>query len=241
MKLMKPFNFRHFICVSVCLLLSACLTMKAEAQQAEPMHEGWKNLINGNTLDGWVQRGGEAAYRVEDGVIIGTSNPETDHNTFLCTEKTYGDFILELGFKVHPELNSGIQIRSNSLPEYRDGRVHGYQVEIDPSDRAWSAGIYDEARRGWLNNLEDNHPARKAFKQNEWNHVLTVAVGDTIKTWLNGVPAANLKDSMTDRGFIALQVHSAKEKGPMEVRWRNIRILTLDQPGIEVKIGPEKK
>ena len=73
----------------------------------------------------------------------------------------YDDFILELDFKVDPEMNSGIQIRSNSFPEYNNGRVHGYQIEIDPSERAWSGGIFDEGRRGWLADLEDNTVGKK--------------------------------------------------------------------------------
>jgi hypothetical protein len=123
-------------------------------------------------------------------------------------------------------MNSGIQIRSNSLEEYRNGRVHGYQVEIDPSARAWSAGIYDEARRGWLYDMRNNEAARKAFKHGDWNKYHIEAIGNSIRTWINGVPAANLVDSMTREGFIALQVHGMKESG-VKVKWRNIRILDL--------------
>jgi hypothetical protein len=189
--------------------------------------ENWQTLFDGRTLTGWVQRGGAARYFVKAGTIIGETVPRTP-NSFLCTEKEFSDFILELDFIVDPNLNSGIQIRSSSLPDYQNGRVHGYQVEIDPSPRAWTAGIYDEGRRGWLYNLENNPAARKAFKQNQWNHFRIEAVGDSIKTWLNGVPAADLTDSMTPRGFIALQVHSTSAKKPLQVRWRNIRILELD-------------
>lgn len=125
-------------------------------------------------------------------------------------------------------MNSGIQIRSNSYPYYMNGRVHGYQIEIDPSERAWSAGIYDEARRGWLNPLVDNPEAQKAFKQNDWNHYRIEAIGDTLQTWINGVPAANLIDDKTASGFIGLQVHSIpkKNKAGTEIMWRNIKILT---------------
>jgi len=125
-------------------------------------------------------------------------------------------------------MNSGIQIRSNSFPHYRNGRVHGYQVEIDPSDRAWSAGIYDEARRGWLNPLDGNSEAQKAFKQNQWNQYRIEAIGDTLKTWINGVPAAHLIDDKTASGFIALQVHSIgdDQEAGTEIAWRNIKILT---------------
>ena len=89
--------------------------------------------------------------------MVGTSVPNTS-NSFLCTAHDYGDFELELEFKVDPTLNSGIQIRSECFDKPTEvkteektikipaGRVHGYQVEIDPSDRAWTAGIYDEGR-----------------------------------------------------------------------------------------------
>ena len=113
----------------------------------------WQELFDGKTLQGWVQRGGKAHYSVKDGAIVGSTVLNTP-NSFLCTEKTYGNFILELDFKVDPELNSGVQIRSESLPDYHNGVVHGYQVEIDPSSRAWTGGIYDESRRGWLKDLE---------------------------------------------------------------------------------------
>ena len=147
--------------------------------------------------------------------------------------------MFEYEFKVDPKLNSGVQIRSECFEETRTveakgkqikipaGRVHGYQVEIDPSARAWTAGIYDEGRRGWLNDLKGNEAARMAFKQNEWNKIRVEARGESIKTWLNGVPAADLKDSLTPSGFIALQVHGTKEEG-LQVRWRKLRILVLE-------------
>lgn len=202
--------------------------------------EGFVPLFNGKDLDNFVQRGGKAKYSIEDGAIVGRCVPNTE-NTFLCTRRDYGDFILELDFKVSDTLNSGVQIRSlcNDEPRVFEhegkkrtipaGRVHGYQVEIDPSDRAFSGAVYDEARRGkFLADLKDNEPARKAFKHNDWNHFRVVCEGDSIKTWINGVPAVDLKDSMTATGFIALQVHGVgKRTDPLEVRWKNIRIKEL--------------
>lgn len=188
----------------------------------------WQNLFDGGSLAGWTQRGGKARYSAEDNCIVGRTVHNTP-NSFLCTEKDYANFILELEFKVDPQLNSGVQIRSHSLESYRNGRVHGYQVEIDPSGRAWSGGIYDESRRGWLDDLKDNEPARKAFRQNDWNRFRIEAIGDRIKTWINGVPAADLHDALTPGGFIALQVHGIPKDKPegIEVRWRNIRIKDL--------------
>lgn len=200
-------------------------------------------LFNGTSLEGWVQEGGKAEYTVEDGMIVGTSVPKTP-NSFLCTEKKYTNFILEVEYLVDPPLNSGIQIRSNVYDEKKSyqvsedktitvpaGRVHGYQVEIDPSDRAWSGGIYDEARRGWLFNLKDKPEAQKAFKQNEWNKYRVECRGDSIKTWVNGVPAADLKDDLTSTGFIALQVHGVggdEKKIGKQIKWRNVKIIELE-------------
>lgn len=189
----------------------------------------WVDLFDGKTLAGWVQRGGVARYDVEDGAIVGTTVPKTP-NSFLCTEKNYANFILELEYQVDPTLNCGVQIRSNSLPDYKKGQVHGYQVEIDPSDRGWSGGIYDEGRRGWLDDLSGNPAARYAFRQNDWNHYRIEAVGDRIRTYVNGVPAADLKDGMTPTGFIALQVHGiGNREETLQVRYRNIRIQDLGE------------
>ena len=188
----------------------------------------WVNIFDGETLNGWSKIGGKASYEVKDGTIVGTSTLNTP-NTFLRSDKIYGDFILELEYKVDPKLNSGIQIRSNSIASYHNGSVHGYQVEIDPSQRAWSAGIYDESRRGWLNTLKNNPAAQKAFKQNAWNKYRIEAIGDTIKTWINNVPAAYLIDDMTATGFIGLQVHGIgkdENKNGTQVIWKNVRILT---------------
>ena len=203
--------------------------MAGAAEKPKPVAADVKftPLFDGKTLDGWKQLGGKAKYEAKDGAIVGSSVPNTS-NSFLCTKKMYGDFVLEYEFKVDPSLNSGVQIRSNSLDSYRSGRVHGYQVEIDPSKRAWTAGLYEEGRRGWLNNLRDNEPARKAFKQNAWNKVRVAAIGDSIKTWLNGVPAADLVDSMTLRGFVGLQVHGVgRRTDSVSVSWRRLQIKDL--------------
>jgi len=218
--------------LAIALVLSSALSIQAD---------DFKPLFDGKSLAGWKQHGGQAKYTIENGEIVGTSVPKTQ-NSFLCTEKEYGDFILELEFKVHPELNSGVQIRSQVFAEEKEidvegkkkkvpaDRVHGYQVEIDPSDRAFSGAIYDEARRGrFLADLKDNEPARKAFKQGEWNKFRVECRGDSIKTWINDVPAVDLKDGVTPKGLIALQVHGVgNREEPLQVRWRNIRIQELD-------------
>lgn len=224
-------------------LLVFILCFLISCKETSPDEGPWVELFDGETLDGWYTKGGDASYRIEDGAIVGSTVFDTQNtSTFLITEKEYDDFILELYYKVDPNMNSGIQIRSNSLEHYMDGRVHGYQIEIDPSERAWSSGIYDSSRRGWLFPLTDNPEARDAFKQNEWNNVRVEAIGDTIKTWINGVPAAHLIDDKTNKGFIALQVHGIGENDPegTEISWKNIKILTedLDQYSTEMAVEP---
>lgn len=213
-----------------CFVAIAC---SAVATAAEPV-----DLFNGKDLAGWTQRGGAAKYAVEEGVIVGRSVPDTS-NTFLTTDKEYGDFELELDFKIDDRaFNSGIQIRSHSRPEGGGERVYGYQVEIDPrSDRGWTAGLYFEGgsehrEAGWLDDLSNNAAARDAFRLGEWNHLRIVANGRRIQTWLNGVPATDFTDSdenaFTPSGFIALQVHSVGgATEPKEVRWRNIKLIEL--------------
>ncbi|MGM0532373.1 MAG: 3-keto-disaccharide hydrolase, partial [Bacteroidota bacterium] len=214
--------------IKILLIVSGAIIMASSCSKTE---KDWKRLYNGENLDQWVQLNGEANYSEENGMIVGETELNTP-NSFLCTKERYSDFIFKVDLKVDQGLNSGIQIRSNSIPEYKDDRVHGYQVEIDPSDRSYSGGIYDEARRGWLYNLDDNEAAREAFNNGEWNTFRIEALGDTIQTWVNGVPAANLVDNMTKEGFIGLQVHGIgddEEKEGLQVRWRNMRIMTGDK------------
>lgn len=190
--------------------------------------DGWTNLFNGKNLDGWKQLNGEAKYEVVDGVIVGTTVVNTP-NSFLCTEKNYSDFVFEVELLVEPNMNSGIQFRSESKADYNNGRVHGYQCEVDPSARAWSAGVYDEARRGWLYPLTLNPKAQSALKMGEWNKYRIECIGNSIRTWLNDVPVAHLIDDMTSEGFIALQVHGIgknKEREGQQIKWRNVRIKT---------------
>lgn len=199
------------------------ISITASAQE----NGGWTKLFNGKDLSGFRQLNGKAKYEVKNKEIVGTT-VSNEPNSFLATEREYGDFILELELFVHPAMNSGIQIRSLSTPDYMNGRVHGYQIEVDPSSRAWSGGVYDEARRGWLYPLELNPDGKKAFKNNEWNKYRIECIGNTIRSWVNGIPTAHVIDAETAKGFIALQVHGIPktEEPGHQIRWRNIRIKT---------------
>jgi hypothetical protein len=167
---------------------------------------------------------------VVDGAIVGTAISEAPPvNSFLRSEKVFGDFILEMEIKQEGLSNGGIQFRS----ETRDGpmgRVFGYQFEIDPSDRAWTGGIYDEARRGWLYPGTLNPAGQKAYKYGQWNKVRIEAIGNSLRTWVNDQPVAHVVDDVTSRGFIALQVHGIQNPNQVgfKTSWRNIQIQTTD-------------
>jgi len=212
--------------------------------------DGWVNLFNGKNLDGWSEHSGKAKYTVVDGVLTGESVSDSG-NSFLCSDKKYENFELELEYKCDALLNSGVQVRSEFFPEARTlningkeikvaaDRVHGYQCEIDMDaarGRMWTAGIYDEARRGWLFPADGekgklgmafSEQGRKVTKNGEWNKLRIVANGPSIKTWLNGEQRAEVYDALTPRGLIALQVHgvgNVASKVGLKVSFRNIRI-----------------
>ncbi len=202
-------------------------------------------IFNGKDLSGWTKRGGDGTYDVEDGQIVGRSAPNTI-NTFLCTNQQFGDFVLELDFKIDPKgFNSGVQLRSHSRPEGDHERVYGYQVEIDTTpNRPWTGGIYFEGgskdqdghwirKGGWLNDLTKNKAAQEQRHLGKWNHLKIVAKGRHMQTWLNGVPAADYieKDdnAFSPKGFLALQVHAVgKSTDTKEVRFKNIKLTVLD-------------
>ena len=214
----------------------------------------WTDLFDGKTLNGWSVHSGYANYRVADGTIVGTA-VKGSPNTFLCTNKEYGDFILEFEVKCDPRLNSGVQIRSqiaqdpmffvfrgsDGRPRQRlvpPDRVYGYQVEIASAESGTSGGIYDEARRGmFLADLADKPDARRAFKNDWWNKYRIECKGSSIKTWVNDVPCADLRDSMNAKGTIGLQVHGlGRNFFPYQVRWRNLRIRELDAEKLKVVV-----
>jgi len=204
--------------------------------------QSWTNLFDSGNLDGFEKRNGTAEYKLEGDELIGISALETP-STYLCTKEKFSDFILEVDVKVEVGLNSGIQFRSNSLPDYRNGQVHGYQCEIDPSERKWSGGIFDQSRRGWIYPVTMNEPGRQAFQNGQWNKYRIEAIGNEIRTWINGVQVTNLVDAMTAEGFIAFQVHSIRneEQDGLTVRWKGARVLTENLEENRWPVAPHAK
>jgi len=229
-------------CMCLVLFLVPVLCLAA----AQDDDNGWVPLLKDKTLDGWSVHSGFAKYHVTDGEIVGTA-VKGSPNSFLCTDREYGDFILEFEVKCDPNLNSGVQVRSHIAKEemafvFRDekgqpttrkipaDRVYGYQVEIATAQSRSSGGIYDEARRGFfIGPVARDSEGATAFKDGQWNKYRIECKGSSTKTWINEVPCADLLDSLDAKGIIGLQVHGIgnKEFKPYQVRWRNLRIKEL--------------
>lgn len=245
---MSHFNNTLFLLAIAVLTSCQPTTQNKEEEKDNPAtasSDEWTMLFNGENLEGWEILGGDANFYVEDGAIVGLTE-ENVPNSFLVTEEKYGDFILELDFRIEPEINSGVQIRSGvyekdtttsylsgkleeGTRDWEAGRVHGYQIEIDPSDRAWTGGFYEEGGRGWLQPLSENQDAQKAYKTGEWNHLKIKAEGNHFETWINGVKAADATDDLAKNGFIGLQLHSAwkEEQIGKKVWFREIKLKEL--------------
>ena len=208
-------------------LAALLLFMLAPFFQLEAQESKWEDLLQNKNLENFIRLNGNADFKLQNGILTGTSKLNTP-NSFLASKEKYSDFILEFEVLIDNDLNSGVQFRSESFKGYLDGRVHGYQCEIETSSRRWAGGIYDEARRGWLYPLSRNEISQDAFINGIWNRYRIEAIGNSIKTFVNGVEASNLFDDMTKEGFIAFQVHGISENDQegKQVHWKNIRILT---------------
>jgi hypothetical protein len=225
---MRPINR----CLMLVFIFSAQLAMA---------QNGWTDLFDGKTLNGWKRLAGTAEFQALNGTIVGTTVVNSG-NTFLVTEKEYSDFILEMDVKMDDTTsNSGVQVRSHYDPAGHQGRglVYGLQFELDPSSRAWSGGIYDEGRRDWLYPGVLHEQSQDAFKLGIYNHIRIECIGPLMKTWINSVPVALLADRLDEKGFIGLQVHGINrpELAGEKVYFKNIRIQTTNLKSQDFPLG----
>jgi hypothetical protein len=214
----------YFILISVTLFYSTFIFPQN--------NNGWQQLFDGKTLDGWTKKDGTAEYRVENGAIVGITTSGSPNTFLVCDKKFSGDFILELeAMMSDTNTNSGVQFRSSYNPAANNGkgRVQGYQYDMDPSSRRWSGGVYDEAGREWLYPVSLNPKAQVYFTTGVDHKVRIECIGNTIRTWLDGMAVAYVVDTITtNEGLIGLQVHSIgrPELAGIKCYWKNIRIKT---------------
>ena len=224
----------------VVAFLAIVMTIASGAFLKNTVASEWVSLFNGKDIEGWEQKGGEATYDVEDGCIVGTTKPRTP-NSFLCPPNMYGDFELLFEVLCDPSLNSGVQIRSTSNaasipPSLTDAEARkakkrtdsnslfGPQVEITANGNA--GGIWFEGVDGWL--LEPKpEVAEDAYRHSGWNNFRVLAIGKTIRVWINGTMVSDGEDTRSHlaSGRLGFQVHGVEQKHELlSVRWRNIKI-----------------
>ena len=167
---------------------------------------------------------GPAKFTWEDGILSGAG--DAPRSAFLVSPEIHGDFEFACEVWIEDGGNSGIQVRSEVVG---NRSVRGYQIEVDSSSRRWSGGLYDEARRGWLQDLEGREAAQGAFQRGEWNHYRIECEGPRLRSWVNGIPVTDYLDVMSLEGVIALQVHS----GHCRVKWRNMVLADRGRHGWE--------
>lgn len=188
--------------------------------------EPWRELFNGEDLAGWEIVDGYAEPWVQDGVLK-VEQVDTANFVYLINNELFSDYILELDVKLTGELNSGILIRGLRDPLTNNGLAHGFQMEIDQTDRKWTGGIYEERGRLWLTPLDGFPEALEAYRVSDWNHYRIEAIRDTFKIWVNEVPTTYLIDGKTDKGIIGFQIHKiSPDMEPGLLQLRNIRIIT---------------
>jgi quinoprotein glucose dehydrogenase len=221
--------------------------------------DGWTELFDGSTLNGWVHLNGAHQFTVEDGAIVGrTVERSASQNSFLCALPEFDDFELELETMVDRTTNQGIQIRTGVRPvagpgkggEYAPGRIYGPQVEV----RRFYKGLpttgllYGEALgTGWLSSQQKIENGHHYFLDEGWNRLRIVANGPRIQTWVNGQPVEDLVNEDVFRthpsGRVCLQIHGLSERElsgpyagsglttsePLISRWRRIRIRHIDR------------
>lgn len=233
--IMKTHKFlaMYMVLISTLFFAGLCMAQK-------PSGGDWEILFNGKDLSGWRDLNGKHKWEAKDGMIIGTFI-KGQPNGFLCTEKEYSDFIFECEVSIDTLMNnSGVQFRSLATPDYQEqrvkfpeGRVHGYQMEVDPKPQKWSGSIYEEGgNRAWLYVTAELNPAsQKAFNKYQWNKYRIECNGNSIRTWINGIPTSNLEDARFPKGFFGLQLHANQAgdpEGAWQVRYRNLRVQTAN-------------
>ena len=192
------------------------------------LDKGFTDLFNGKDLDGWVSRGGTCTFEAKDGAIVGTCVKGSPSTYLSTTKEDFADFVFSAEVKWAVDSNSGIMFRSQRKPGKKHETVFGPQAEMEAfsKKRYWSAGIYGQSAGGWIYPmwLDAHKKVRGAMKEDDWNRLTIQAKGDTVKTWLNGVPAAHWKTDEYKKGFFALQIHSGKAG---EVHFRNLKVKEL--------------
>jgi hypothetical protein len=216
---MKTFNFSlQLISISYLLwFINPSMSPISNSSEVKANQvEKWQSLFNHKNLHGWhALPGGE--WKVENGIIVGTSRADEPLHGILVSNKIYSDFKLKVTYKAIKG-NSGVYFRVEKVND--PVHVYGFQVEIDPERDA--GGLYETGNRGWVAQPTPKD-VKKWYKPNEWNEMVIIAKGKDVVVYINGYKTAELNnDPGRTKGYIGLQLHGNAE---MNVMFKDILLI----------------
>lgn len=201
---------------------------KLNTEKEPDLTEGFTDLYNKKDLSGWTPKGGTCKFEAKGDVIVGTC-VKGSPSTYLSTEKEYSNFIFTCEMKWIVDGNTGVMFRAKTKEGKKFETVYGPQAEMEglAQGRGWSGGIYGQSCGGYYYPLwlDAHKEAREALKKDEFNRITIKAEGKNVKTWINGIPAANWDTDEWVKGFFGLQIH-AGSKGTVE--FKNIKVKELN-------------
>ena len=208
------------------VLAGGTAALWAKGSLAEETKGNFRPLFDGRTFDGW-EGDTKKTFRIEDGAIVGGNlKAPVPHNDFLCTRKSYANFILRAQCRLLGPANGGIQIRSQRVPN--NFEVSGYQADMSvAADGGYWGSLYDESRRNRTLVAPDRKLLKSALKPDGWNQYEIRCEGPRIRLFLNGVQTVDYtekEDKIPQSGIIGLQIHGG---GPSEAWYRKIVIEEL--------------
>jgi hypothetical protein len=212
------------------LALAAGGPARSEEKEAD---NDTKEFFNGKNLDGW--EGLEKYWSAKDGAIVGLTEEDPKHNTFLCSKKKYKDF--ELSFKIRLKDgvgNSGVQIRSKILDD-KKYTVGGPQCDIG---QIYWGSLYGENFGGMMKQAPEEL-VKKILKPSDFNDYYIKCVGQHCTIKLNGETTVDEdfdknwaagkegRKEMPEEGIIAWQLHAGFPS--MEVTFKDIKFKDLSK------------
>lgn len=213
---MKKILFLFFVVI----FAAGCMAPKSSVKGK------WVSLFDGKTFRGWEGETNKT-WRIENGAMVGGSlNQTVPHNEFLCTTRSFTNFILRVQFKLtgtNGFVNGGVQLRSKRVPNHFE--VSGYQADI--GDPSWWGCLYDESRRNKILAQSNMDEVNKVLKRNDWNQYEVHCEGKRIRIFLNGLQTVDYAESdleIAKGGVIAVQIHGG---GSAEAAYKKVEIMEL--------------
>jgi hypothetical protein len=171
---------------------------------------GWTTLLDGTSLDGWNQVGGESNWRVEDGAVVADklTGKTPSH---LVSKAAYKNFALHVEFWASDDANSGIYLRCADPKTITDRSCYEVNIFDKRPDPTYGTGA--------IVHFAEVDPMPKAGGQ--WNTFEIVADGRQITATMNGKKTAEVRNGLFSEGPFTLQ------HGAGTIKFRKVAIKPL--------------